>query len=216
MDQENRPLSLGPVLIFAAAALAYLIFFAIVTLSLKETPLILGSILTASATAAAFISAAFFSNQTERRNRISIAFEIARRWDDAPYLEARDQTRGKSAQQLCDQLDSDKVKLALIHFTNLFWEIAVATRTKVADESYLKERFRLTLNTFYPAFRKMHSGPKAESGALVALDAITRLHLGWNVGTPIPSVAELRIRLNTSLSELDQAGAAVDACNTNF
>jgi hypothetical protein len=158
-------------------------------------------------------SAQLFSNQTERRARIAIALEIAR-WDDAPYLEARDQTRGKSAQELCDQLDRDEMRLALIHFTNLFWEIAVATRTSVADEVYLKERFRLTLNLFYPAFRKMLHGPNAESGALVALDAITQLHLRWNVSTPVPSVSELRTRLSNSLKELDQAATTVDACNT--
>lgn len=199
-------------LILGAVAIVYLILFSIMAVSLYNSPTIIAAILTASIAVLAPLIAAVFSYQTDQRARISIAFEIARRWDDAPYLKARDAIRGKNVEALRAFQGDDDLKLALIHFTNLFWEIAVATRTKVADESYLKERFRLTLNTQYPALRDLLFAPP-ESGALVALDAITWLHERWNVTTPVPGISEIKQHLTDRLSQFEKAAKAVPSCN---
>jgi hypothetical protein len=79
---------------------------------------------------------------------------------------------------LVDKIDDRDIKIALIHFANYYWELAVAIDKGWADSSYVRERFRATLVGLYPAFNKMLAETDDPS-APEALETIGRLHLKW-------------------------------------
>jgi hypothetical protein len=186
------------VVLFVGIALALHMFLGLHVLSL-----ILGPLLAAIVATLAAWSAATFSRRADERAYRANSIELARRWDQEPFLSAREQTRGKSSSYLVDYLGQPKLKLAMIHWANFYWEMAVAIDTRWADEEYLRERFRDTLQTFYPAFQSLLFRPEdRDRAALEALETITELHLKWNIQTPAANCEELETRLRSLFSQI--------------
>jgi hypothetical protein len=177
--------------------------FCIVVLSLASPPQVLGSVLTAVVAIFAIWSAATFSQRADERAKMANSFEIARRWDEEPYLKSRDIVREIDDADLAKKLGDKDVKIAMIHFANYYWEIAVAIETGWADGLYLRERFRATLKAFYPCFKKLLAQSN-DSSALEALETISKLHLKWTASRMEPSKDVLQQRLKTLFADIEK------------
>jgi hypothetical protein len=194
----DRLIALGlscVVLFFSLGALALHFLW-----GLRLSPL-LGPLLTATVGAFVAWSAATFSQQADERARMANSIGLARRWDEEPFLDAREETRGKDSSDLVRGLAQPKLKKAMIHWANFYWEMAVAIKTDWADELYLRERFRSTLNTFYPALQTMLY-KLDDSSALEALETISNLQLEWNVQISAPNREEMKKRLDLLFAKL--------------
>ncbi len=178
-----------------------IILFCIVAPNLNVPASLLGSILTAVVACFAIWSASTFSERADERARRASSFEIARRWDQEPYLRSRETIREINKSDLVDKIDDRDIKIALIHFANYYWELAVAIDKGWADSSYVRERFRATLVGLYPAFNKMLAETDDPS-APEALETIGRLHLKWGKAKETRSKEAVQERLRILAAQI--------------
>ena len=118
---------------------------------------------------------------TEDRSQFANAFEIARRWDEAPIVDARNLVRPYLATptELVAAATADQaVARALIDFTNFFWNMAAAIELQWADPKYLRLRFSESLDTLLPAIEALVQN-SSDKGANAGLEAINGLRRGW-------------------------------------
>jgi len=130
----------------------------------------------------ALANSALGSAATESRSQFANAFSIAKRWDEAPIVNARDVLRPylKEPETLVDNAKNDeKTSRALIDFLNFYWDMSAAVELKWADPSYLKLRFGVTLESLYPAF-KAFVEVSDDGGATAAFNSISLLRDNWN------------------------------------
>jgi hypothetical protein len=196
VDQQNylrrhivisKELGHHKIYVFACVAAVFLLWIAL-SGRFDVNPII-GQLATAAVGLTAILAAAEFPRRADERARVANSIEIARRWDQEPFLSARSVVRDIPDEEITLRMTAKKpedtasakgVRDAMIHFANYYWEIAEAIESGWADEGYVRERFRETLTGFYPAFCELLYDPHGrDSSSFTALAAIAGLHLRW-------------------------------------